>query len=185
MTFFKSWSSILWAGAISLSIVSCTNTPSMQRFIAENETKQGFTSITLPGNTLIEDSLVVTEDTKEIGSAINTVQILIYNAENDSALNDGMSHYTEQLNRIVKNPERYEVLFQMMKDGQNMALYAHKSADNQISELIGLMIDDKQFIMGRLTGNLSAESMTSFAQSVDFERLAESDAFKEIVNTTK
>jgi hypothetical protein len=156
----------------------------MQRFIAENETKQGFTSITLPGNTLIEDSLVVAEDTKEIGSAINTVQILIYNSENDSTSSNGMEDYIEQLNKIVKNPERYEVLFQMIKDGQNMALYVHKSADNEISELIGLMIDDQQFIMGRLTGNLSAESMTSFAQSVDFEHLAESKAFKDMVNAT-
>jgi hypothetical protein len=184
MNFIKSWIFMMLIGGLLAGISSCTNTPSMQRFIAENETKQGFTSITIPGNTLAEDTSIVTKNSMEFGSAINTVQILIYNSENDSTESDGMTAYVEQLNRIVKNPDRYEVLFQMMKDGQNMALYAHTSENSEISELIGLMIDDEQFIMGRLTGNLSAESMTSFAQSVDFERLAESKAFKDMMNAT-
>lgn len=173
--------SLLFAGMIGMS--SCSNTPSVQRFIAENEMKQGFTSITIPGNTLIEDSLVVTEDTQEVGKAINTVQILIYNQENDSTQQGNFEDYLSELNRIVKNTERYEVLFQMVKDGQNMALYAH-NIEGEISELIGVMIDKKQFVMGRLTGSLTAESMTNFARSVDFEKLAESKAFSDLKNAT-
>lgn len=141
---------ILGIGLAALTLFSCSNKESLQRYIVDRQGDDSFLKIDIAASLLQTDSANLSQEEKDILKTIKKINVIAYPIEegNVSAYEVKM-----QVLKTILDQDRYKTL---MKYGSNKegATLKYVGLEDAIDEIIVFVRDDeKGFALFRLLGD--------------------------------
>ncbi|MBT3587616.1 MAG: DUF4252 domain-containing protein [Flavobacteriaceae bacterium] len=156
---------ILGIGLAALTLFSCSNKESLQRYIVDRQDDDSFLKIDIAASLLQTDSANLSQEEKDILKTIKKINVVAYPIEegNVSAYEVKM-----QVLKTILDQDRYKTL---MKYGSNKegATLKYVGLEDAIDEIIVFVRDDKKgFALFRLLGdNMRPEQMIKLMTAIE------------------
>ena len=156
---------ILGIGLAALTLFSCSNKESLQRYIVDRQDDDSFLKIDIAASLLQTDSANLSQEEKDILKTIKKINVVAYPIEegNVSAYEVKM-----QVLKTILDQDRYKTL---MKYGSNKegATLKYVGLEDAIDEIIVFVRDDeKGFALFRLLGdNMRPEQMIKLMTAIE------------------
>ncbi|MBT3871147.1 MAG: DUF4252 domain-containing protein [Flavobacteriaceae bacterium] len=156
---------ILGIGLAALTLFSCSNKESLQRYIVDRQDDDSFLKIDIAASLLQTDSANLSQEEKDILKTIKKINVIAYPIEegNVSAYEVKM-----QVLKTILDQDRYKTL---MKYGSNKegATLKYVGLEDAIDEIIVFVRDDeKGFALFRLLGdNMRPEQMIKLMTAIE------------------
>ena len=156
---------ILGIGLAALTLFSCSNKESLQRYIVDRQNDDSFLKIDIAASLLQTDSANLSQEEKDILKTIKKINVVAYPIEegNVSAYEVKM-----QVLKTILDQDRYKTL---MKYGSNKegATLKYVGLEDAIDEIIVFVRDDeKGFALFRLLGdNMRPEQMIKLMTAIE------------------
>ena len=156
---------ILGIGLAALTLFSCSNKESLQRYIVDRQDDDSFLKIDIAASLLQTDSANLSQEEKDILKTIKKINVIAYPIEegNVSAYEVKM-----QVLKTILDQDRYKTL---MKYGSNKegATLKYVGLEDAIDEIIVFVRDDeKGFAVFRLLGdNMRPEQMIKLMTAIE------------------
>jgi hypothetical protein len=156
---------ILGIGLAALTLFSCSNKESLQRYIVDRQDDDSFLKIDIAASLLQTDSANLSQEEKDILKTIKKINVIAYPIEegNVSAYEVKM-----QVLKTILDQDRYKTL---MKYGSNKegATLKYVGLENAIDEIIVFVRDDeKGFALFRLLGDdMRPEQMIKLMTAIE------------------
>lgn len=156
---------ILGIGLAALTLFSCSNKESLQRYIVDRQDDDSFLKIDIAASLLQTDSANLSQEEKDILKTIKKINVIAYPIEegNVSAYEVKM-----QVLKTILDQDRYKTL---MKYGSNKegATLKYVGLEDAIDEIIVFVRDDKKgFALFRLLGdNMRPEQMIKLMTAIE------------------
>ena len=156
---------ILGIGLAALTLFSCSNKESLQRYIVDRQGDDSFLKIDIAASLLQTDSANLSQEEKDILKTIKKINVIAYPIEegNVSAYEVKM-----QVLKTILDQDRYKTL---MKYGSNKdgATLKYVGLEDAIDEIIVFVRDDeKGFALFRLLGdNMRPEQMIKLMTAIE------------------
>lgn len=156
---------ILGIGLAALTLFSCSNKESLQRYIVDRQNDDSFLKIDIAASLLQTDSANLSQEEKDILKTIKKINVVAYPIEegNVSAYEVKM-----QVLKTILDQDRYKTL---MKYGSNKegATLKYVGLEDAIDEIIVFVRDDKKgFALFRLLGdNMRPEQMIKLMTAIE------------------
>ncbi|MEZ4854061.1 DUF4252 domain-containing protein [Flavobacterium sp.] len=135
---------------VAISILSCSNKPSLQKYFVENSESPAFIAIDLGSSILNTEKLTLTDTEKEALDSFEKLNILAF--QKDSLNTADYTIEKEKLTQILKE-EQYQPLMQFGGSKGNVALYLVGNEDNIKEIVVYAASDEKGFTVARFLGN--------------------------------
>lgn len=175
----KSIKTILTTGLIALLLLSCNNTPSLQKYYVENQENQDFMVVDIPTSILniAVDSL--TEKQQKAYKSIEKLNVLAFKKTDSNAVT-----YTSERQKIksILADDAYKTLITYGGNTQG-AVIKYSGEDTAINEVIIFGADDTQgFGIVRVLGNdMNPAQLLDLIEVVKKSK-PDTDALKELAN---
>jgi hypothetical protein len=156
---------ILGIGLAALTLFSCSNKESLQRYIVDRQDDDSFLKIDIAASLLQTDSANLSQEEKDILKTIKKINVVAYPIEegNVSAYEVKM-----QVLKTILDQDRYKTL---MKYGSNKegATLKYVGIEDAIDEIIVFVRDDeKGFALFRLLGDdMRPEQMIKLMTAIE------------------
>ncbi|MBT7242045.1 MAG: DUF4252 domain-containing protein [Flavobacteriaceae bacterium] len=156
---------ILGIGLAALTLFSCSNKESLQRYIVDRQDDDSFLKIDIAASLLQTDSANLSQEEKDILKTIKKINVVAYPIEegNVSAYEVKM-----QVLKTILDQDRYKTL---MKYGSNKegATLKYVGLEDAIDEIIVFVRDDeKGFALFRLLGDdMRPEQMIKLMTAIE------------------
>lgn len=156
---------ILGIGLAALTLFSCSNKESLQRYIVDRQNDDSFLKIDIAASLLQTDSANLSQEEKDILKTIKKINVIAYPIEegNVSAYEVKM-----QVLKTILDQDRYKTL---MKYGSNKegATLKYVGLEDAIDEIIVFVRDDeKGFALFRLLGDdMRPEQMIKLMTAIE------------------
>jgi hypothetical protein len=156
---------ILGIGLAALTLFSCSNKESLQRYIVDRQNDDSFLKIDIAASLLQTDSANLSQEEKDILKTIKKINVVAYPIEegNVSAYEVKM-----QVLKTILDQDRYKTL---MKYGSNKegATLKYVGLEDAIDEIIVFVRDDeKGFALFRLLGDdMRPEQMIKLMTAIE------------------
>ena len=156
---------ILGIGLAAVTLFSCSNKESLQRYIVDRQDDDSFLKIDIAASLLQTDSANLSQEEKDILKTIKKINVIAYPIEegNVSAYEVKM-----QVLKTILDQDRYKTL---MKYGSNKegATLKYVGLENAIDEIIVFVRDDeKGFALFRLLGDdMRPEQMIKLMTAIE------------------
>lgn len=156
---------ILGIGLAALTLFSCSNKESLQRYIVDRQGDDSFLKIDIAASLLQTDSANLSQEEKDILKTIKKINVVAYPIEegNVSAYEVKM-----QVLKTILDQDRYKTL---MKYGSNKegATLKYVGLEDAIDEIIVFVRDDeKGFALFRLLGDdMRPEQMIKLMTAIE------------------
>ena len=156
---------ILGIGLAALTLFSCSNKESLQRYIVDRQDDDSFLKIDIAASLLQTDSANLSQEEKDILKTIKKINVIAYPIEegNVSAYEVKM-----QVLKTILDQDRYKTL---MKYGSNKegATLKYVGLEDAIEEIIVFVRDDeKGFALFRLLGDdMRPEQMIKLMTAIE------------------
>lgn len=156
---------ILGIGLAALTLFSCSNKESLQRYIVDRQDDDSFLKIDIAASLLQTDSANLSQEEKDILKTIKKINVIAYPIEegNVSAYEVKM-----QVLKTILDQDRYKTL---MKYGSNKdgATLKYVGLEDAIDEIIVFVRDDeKGFALFRLLGDdMRPEQMIKLMTAIE------------------
>ena len=156
---------ILGIGLAALTLFSCSNKESLQRYIVDRQGDDSFLKIDIAASLLQTDSANLSQEEKDILKTIKKINVIAYPIEegNVSAYEVKM-----QVLKTILDQDRYKTL---MKYGSNKegATLKYVGLEDAIDEIIVFVRDDeKGFALFRLLGDdMRPEQMIKLMTAIE------------------
>ena len=156
---------ILGIGLAALTLFSCSNKESLQRYIIDRQDDDSFLKIDIAASLLQTDSANLSQEEKDILKTIKKINVIAYPIEegNVSAYEVKM-----QVLKTILDQDRYKTL---MKYGSNKegATLKYVGLEDAIDEIIVFVRDDeKGFALFRLLGDdMRPEQMIKLMTAIE------------------
>ena len=156
---------ILGIGLAALTLFSCSNKESLQRYIVDRQDDDSFLKIDIAASLLQTDSANLSQEEKDILKTIKKINVVAYPIEegNVSAYEVKM-----QVLKTILDQDRYKTL---MKYGSNKegAALKYVGLEDAIDEIIVFVRDDeKGFALFRLLGDdMRPEQMIKLMTAIE------------------
>ena len=156
---------ILGIGLAALTLFSCSNKESLQRYIVDRQDDDSFLKIYIAASLLQTDSANLSQEEKDILKTIKKINVIAYPIEegNVSAYEVKM-----QVLKTILDQDRYKTL---MKYGSNKegATLKYVGLEDAIDEIIVFVRDDeKGFALFRLLGDdMRPEQMIKLMTAIE------------------
>lgn len=143
----------VFVGAVVLlvTLVSCNNKPSLQKYFVEKSQTQNFVALDIAPNFIDTDSITLSADDKEALQSLNKLNILIFQGD---SLNTQL-YKTEQNNvKTLLKGEEYEELMRFGSNKEGVSIYS-VGEDEHIDEFVLFMHqqDNNGFGVVRILGD--------------------------------
>lgn len=164
-------------------MLSCSSSPSIERYFVDHENKDGFASYTVPADILkVKDDAQVDEDAVEALNKLNSLIVLRY--ELSETQPELFGEYLAELNTCL-NPDRYEDVFTMSNGDMRISLKIARSLSNErkLNELVGFIIQDESFVIARLTGEIEPDKLAKLARNIDLKAMMENEELKGLIES--
>jgi len=156
---------ILGIGLAALTLFSCSNKESLQRYIVDRQDDDSFLKIDIAASLLQTDSANLSQEEKDILKTIKKINVIAY------PINEGSVSAYEVKMKVLKtilDQDRYKTL---MKYGSNKegATLKYLGEEDAIDEIIVFVRDDeKGFALFRLLGdNMRPEQMIKLMTAIE------------------
>ena len=156
---------ILGIGLAAVTLFSCSNKESLQRYIVDRQDDDSFLKIDIAASLLQTDSANLSQEEKDILKTIKKINVIAYTIEegNVSAYEVKM-----QVLKTILDQDRYKTL---MKYGSNKegATLKYVGLEDAIDEIIVFVRDDeKGFALFRLLGDdMRPEQMIKLMTAIE------------------
>ena len=156
---------VLGIGLAALTLFSCSNKESLQRYIVDRQDDDSFLKIDIAASLLQTDSANLSQEEKDILKTIKKINVIAYPIEegNVSAYEVKM-----QVLKTILDQDRYKTL---MKYGSNKegATLKYVGLEDAIDEIIVFVRDDeKGFALFRLLGDdMRPEQMIKLMTAIE------------------
>ena len=156
---------ILGIGLAALTLFSCSNKESLQRYIVDRQDDDSFLKIDIAASLLQTDSANLSQEEKDILKTIKKINVVAYPIEegNVSAYEVKM-----QVLKTILDQDRYKTL---MKYGSNKegAMLKYVGLEDAIDEIIVFVRnDEKGFALFRLLGDdMRPEQMIKLMTAIE------------------
>ena len=141
---------ILGIGLAALTLFSCSNKESLQRYIVDRQGDDSFLKIDIAASLLQTDSANLSQEEKDILKTIKKINVIAYPIEEG---NVSAHEVKMQVLKTILDQDRYKTL---MKYGSNKegATLKYVGLEDAIDEIIVFVRDDeKGFALFRLLGD--------------------------------
>jgi len=163
----KNISKILSILTLVLLITSCKNDKSLQSYLVETSTKEGFMTGDLPVSSILNAKADVSNDVKETIKSIKKINVVYLpkTAENEAQY---LSEKTT-LQNIFKDNKEYKNLMSMKAKEMNVKIYYSGDTDS-IDEVIAFGFSDQKGVgVARLLGeNMNPAKIIETIKGMDF-----------------
>jgi hypothetical protein len=156
---------ILGIGLAALTLFSCSNKESLQRYIVDRQNDDSFLKIDIAASLLQTDGANLSQEEKNILKTIKKINVIAY------PINEGSVSAYEVKMKVLKtilDQDRYKTL---MKYGSNKegATLKYLGEEDAIDEIIVFVRDDeKGFALFRLLGdNMRPEQMIKLMTAIE------------------
>lgn len=168
---------------VSIVAFSCSNSPSVERYIVENENTPGFNYTIIPSSILdisnVENPKKRGEKQVSLLEDIGSVYVLTFN----EAFADSNVTREQKLNELKNTlPEtKYKDLFSMNVGGDIATTVKFRGEKAVAKEIIMLFDNPKenQFIVTRVAGNIDLKKFVQVASTLDINDFSELRTFFE------
>jgi hypothetical protein len=156
---------ILGIGLAALTLFSCSNKESLQRYIVDRQDDDSFLKIDIAASLLQTDSANLSQEEKDILKTIKKINVVAYPIEEG---NVSTYEVKMQVLKTILDQDRYKTL---MKYGSNKegATLKYVGLEDAIDEIIVFVRDDKKgFALFRLLGdNMRPEQMIKLMTAIE------------------
>ena len=156
---------ILGIGLAALTLFSCSNKESLQRYIVDRQDDDSFLKIDIAASLLQTDSANLSQEEKDILKTIKKINVIAYPIEEG---NVSASEVKMQVLKTILDQDRYKTL---MKYGSNKegATLKYVGLEDAIDEIIVFVRDDeKGFALFRLLGDdMRPEQMIKLMTAIE------------------
>jgi hypothetical protein len=156
---------ILGIGLAALTLFSCSNKESLQRYIVDRQDDDSFLKIDIAASLLQTDSANLSQEEKDILKTIKKINVIAYPIEEGN-----VSAYEVKMQELktILDQDRYKTL---MKYGSNKegATLKYVGLEDAIDEIIVFVRDDeKGFALFRLLGDdMRPEQMIKLMTAIE------------------
>ena len=156
---------ILGIGLAALTLFSCSNKESLQRYIVDRQNDDSFLKIDIAASLLQTDSANLSQEEKDILKTIKKINVIAYPIEEGN-----VSAYEVKMKvlKTILDQDRYKTL---MKYGSNKdgATLKYVGLEDAIDEIIVFVRDDeKGFALFRLLGDdMRPEQMIKLMTAIE------------------
>lgn len=156
---------LVFVFAISLMLVSCDRTPSLQQYYVDSQSSSNFIAIDVPASILSFKNEDVTEDVKSTLNSVKKINFLGFQKSEENS----EEYAQEQLKvkEILKNSKYRELL--RFDGGKKSLRVKYLGEDDAIDEVIFFGSDaDLGFALVRVLGNkMDPSKMMALAKEID------------------
>ena len=156
---------ILGIGLAALTLFSCSNKESLQRYIVDRQDDDSFLKIDIAASLLQTDSANLSQEEKDILKTIKKINVIAYPIEEG---NVSAHEVKMQVLKTILDQDRYKTL---MKYGSNKegATLKYVGLEDAIDEIIVFVRDDeKGFALFRLLGDdMRPEQMIKLMTAIE------------------
>ena len=156
---------ILGIGLAALTLFSCSNKESLQRYIVDRQDDDSFLKIDIAASLLQTDSANLSQEEKDILKTIKKINVVAYPIEEG---NVSTYEVKMQVLKTILDQDRYKTL---MKYGSNKegATLKYVGLEDAIDEIIVFVRDDeKGFALFRLLGDdMRPEQMIKLMTAIE------------------
>lgn len=156
---------ILGIGLAALTLFSCSNKESLQRYIVDRQDDDSFLKIDIAASLLQTDSANLSQEEKDILKTIKKINVVAYPIEEGNVV---AYEVKMQVLKTILDQDRYKTL---MKYGSNKegATLKYVGLEDAIDEIIVFVRDDKKgFALFRLLGdNMRPEQMIKLMTAIE------------------
>jgi len=156
---------ILGIGLAALTLFSCSNKESLQRYIVDRQDDDSFLKIDIAASLLQTDSTNLSQEEKDILKTIKKINVVAYPIEEG---NFAAYEVKMQLLKTILDQDRYKTL---MDYGSNKegAMLKYVGLEDAIDEIIVFVRDDeKGFAVFRLLGDdMRPEQMIKLMTAIE------------------
>lgn len=156
---------VLGIGLAALTLFSCSNQKSLQRYLVDKQDDNTFLKIDIAGSLLQTESNNLSQEEKDILETVKKINVVAYKIESENDPNYDVNK--EELKSIL-NQEKYKML---MKYGSNKqgATLKYLGEEDAIDEIIVFASDDeKGFALFRLLGeNMEPAKMMKLMNAIE------------------
>ncbi len=177
----KSRFSIVLAAVTLMAVawISCSTSPSVQRYIVDHENEAGFASFTVPADILqIQDGVDVDEESVEALNKLNNLVVLRYDISDGTP--EQFESYLAELHTCL-NPDRYEDVFMMNTGEMRVSLKIQKGNQERLSEIIALLEQGDSFLLARLTGEIEPDKLARLIRKIDYQAMMENEQLQGLI----
>lgn len=162
---------------IVLSLSSCSNQISLQKYFVTKANDDSFMSITLPSSLLQLKDGENNEDNKEILESFKRLNVLVFKNENSS--NEIQSKEIETIKGILNKDKFKELIAINTSKGTGKVVFTGN--DEDIDQVVGFGYNNEGFILARVTGkNMKVKDLTKLISAIDFEKSNIDDIMKNV-----
>ncbi|OAB78178.1 DUF4252 domain-containing protein [Cochleicola gelatinilyticus] len=147
-----------------LSLWSCSNEKSLQRYLVEKQDDPAFMKVDLATSLLKGDTNLISEEQKELFSSIKKINVVAYPIKDGNTL--VYEAEKKELDKILTN-EKYQLLSKVKADKINLS-FQYVGEETSIDEVIIVANDsEKGFAIFRLLGeNMHPDDMMQLYRAI-------------------